>query len=185
GFKNSPQKQQQLINDSIDKLREFRNNTHKNKGNRIEITEKRPGTFHRLDESITVNEANPQAKIGIYDGDSGNIIVDGKAFNGELINWKKMISGYAYDIRRALANDNGEPTYVALPVDIQKINDSALSSISWAVKVHLSQNDSEGLIDDRNKLNSIQRKVKEVTGYDLYSAKDLDSYLRMFIQTVS
>lgn len=186
GFKNNPQRQSEIIEQGKENLRNIRRFVIENGEAEIEILKKRPGTFFKTDynKTMTINQANPQAKIGLFDGDSKSLIIDGKTFNGQLLNWKDLNSGHAYDVRRALTDDAGNPTYIALPVMVESINEQAQSSVTWAMKIYLSQNDNASLIDDREKLNVIHRRVKDATGLDLYSAPDLEKYLRQFVHTV-
>ena len=187
-FGENPAKQAALIKESKEKLLNFRRAilANNNQG-KITITQKKPGTKIMIPANkptITINQANPEARLG-YVIDTGNIVTsDGIIDFEDLINAKDLEIGHKYDVRQA-GIVNGKKTYFASKVLYGNIDEDAKMSIIQAIRVYMSQFDTNEDFSSKAEVESIKKEVFNSTKLDLTDQQDLETYLNLFIQTFS
>ena len=201
GFSDNPSKQQEIIKEAREKLQTLRNQLHKSssiditisqvlRGNKV-LTKKENGTHLQ----IPINQANPQSKIGVVTllGDINVGSNEPVIFRNSLINKQKseegieqsnlFRSGNQVEVRRWGNDKEGNPTYIAFPINRYKITPEVVMSIAKAMQYYSLQNNDKLPKEERDELNRIHAKLKEI-GFDLRYTNDFEKYIRLFIPTI-
>lgn len=174
---------------AIKTTREFRDEVLEAKGKAvgITITAKRETTFDGLKlpsgQHITLREANPQSTITVaMSTDANDITSDGKnrPFEGQLMNFKPLVKGFAYDVRQTGRKD-GKPVYTAFPLTQPQLSDLSKSSINWALKVFVNTKNPNLTAGDKQVFDRIHAQILATSAIDIRSIVGIQQYLQQFM----
>lgn len=174
---------------AIKTTREFRDEVINAKGKPIgiTITAKRETTFDGLKlpsgQHITLKEANPQSTITVaMSTDANDITSDGKnrPFAEQLMNFKPLVKGFAYDVRQTGRKD-GAPIYTAFPLTQPQLSDMAKSSINWALKVFINSKNPFLTAGDKQEFDRIHANILATSAIDIRSVVGIQQYLQQFM----
>jgi hypothetical protein len=188
GYADNVEQQAQIIQESRKELLELRKQVLASEGKLdIEVTEKKPGSKYIIPKDkplISVQEANPQAKVGYVNKLNNLSTKDGIIESDQLINKSDLTIGHKYDIRQAGLDENGKPSYFASKLLYPSIDRESKMSVIQALRVYASQEDRGESLGKQDEIKRIRKQIIEHTGLDLYDKADLEKYLNLFIPTV-
>lgn len=144
----------------------LRNNVVTTKISKKTVGNLNKGTNHSVKEAFPIT---PKFAIGV----SGSFNTNTDApYTGSLINQKQAKTGYVYAIN---STPNGQE--IAIPVDINNINEEIASSIITALDIYINS----------DQLEDADRKVVADTfdqyGIDITTQKGLQEYVNLFVHT--
>ena len=197
---STPEVQAQIIKESRQQLMALRRKILEQSKGQLEVTVIPHGNVTGQkwelsnDEKITVNEANPEAQIGYVTSAENIQTANGIIRANQLINIKQFRPGHNYDIRRWRTDDEGNPNYLALEVDRNKITTQAQSSIIRALQTYIMQSTKDNSTKSNNdtRRNDVEKHTSKtiknpdntstrIPGIDLYTIQGLEEYLKQFI----
>lgn len=188
GYADDVAQQTKIIADSRKELLELRKQVLQGEGKLdIEISEKKPGTKYIIPPDkplMTLEEANPQAKVGYANTLNNLQTKDGIIDAENLINKDDLTIGHKYDLRQAGLDKEGKPTYFAAKLLYPKIDSDAKMSVIQALRIYSAQNDSKGVFSIPEEVKNVRKQMIDQTGLDLFDKADLEKYLNLFIPTV-
>ena len=175
GLAHDPVAQGKIIQEGQAQLRNLRNKFKENKSVEIEIIEKRLGKLNKIKNdqpAITLNEANPQTRLGIGNKQGEIILEANERFEKDgrsLVNTKRDFKdGYVFEIRQV-----SKDKFIALKVLREPLNEITQSTLYNIISNYINQYNP-------NKANKTMRKNFLMTGLDMFSKDEIAPLVKHF-----
>ncbi len=150
-------------------------------GTNIEITEKRGGSYvkYSKEEGLkTLNQAVPGGSLLLVK-DNNLLKLDGSVGLGDknLVNKYELQKGHVYDVRPGVNKND----IIAFEVLRDKLDDTSVKNVRWALRAFLYQYDSTNKTGLNNKFASVVDGVRLTTGLDLKDKIDFENFLSLYV----
>ena len=166
----------------------------------VEITENSGGTWDTLkqEELIPVSEADPQSMVGLYNQATDTVLIDGKPTKLNILDNSTNSKAFSNNnsilsIRRWGKDENGNPTYRALPMFFNPVTDAEKNSIYMGILTYLINNNSEideslktkhkrisDTVESQTKYETVTRGSKKQQSINLFTPQGLINFIKDF-----
>jgi hypothetical protein len=166
----------------------------------VEITENSGGTWDTLkqEENIPVSEADPQSMVGLYNQATDTVLIDGKPTKLNILDNSTNSKAFSNNnsilsIRRWGKDENGNPTYRALPMFFNPVTDAEKNSIYMGILTYLVNNNSEideslktkhkrisDTVESQTKYETVTRGSKKQQSINLFTPQGLINFIKDF-----
>lgn len=196
------------INEGRENVLQFREQVVNGNVSQITIDSKEGSVFTVLPDAdvIPLSEANPQSVVVVATKKGIASVTPSELFENSsriIINKDTVHKGgpmalaTTYDLRRVGTNEQGQQTYIALPVfngtqvstDTEifwAVNDDTFTTMGKAFLAYLRINDrfsyanKKGQVMDMETAGNIMRNVLSATGYDISNRDDLRTFFQQY-----
>lgn len=174
----------------IDKTRNIRSQVLAGNNVNIKVVDNHKGTFSPgvspNGETITVGEANPDARIGVIDK-FGNFITSEGILNKNDIKSNEALDaterGSTYDFRIWDYREDGSPIYERLRTFNLQINEQMKESVLKATEIFAYLKNPNTPADKRAELERLN-KVMRTKGYDFTDIQSYQKYCNQYIRFI-